>query len=91
MRYFTSYPRYNTEQHPAPPFHPSLLLLYCPPFPTSVNSSGNNAPTFDELWIYFQAILIRIFGEQDGTTAPPGGSTSTYPGVVVEHSWMFTV
>lgn len=59
--------------------------------PASPNNSGNlaNAPTFDELWIHFQAILTRIFGKQDGTAAAPAGVSSSTYGTPVESSWMF--
>ncbi len=86
-----------------PHWHPSVYprrLLSPPhlPSPHRPDFSGNlaNAPTFDELWIHFQAILIRIFGKQDGTaTAPVGGSggsgvsTGVYGTGAIEHSWMF--
>ena len=84
------------------PFRPRLS-----PVPTGhrrrrrrrcLNLSGNlaNAPTFDELWIHFQAILLRIFGKQEGTAAAAapvgagaGVSTGVYATGAIEHSWMF--
>ncbi|CAM9408193.1 unnamed protein product, partial [Ectocarpus fasciculatus] len=49
-----------------------------------------NDPTFDELWIHFQAILGGIFGKQDATKGPESGPTSRICGsTTFENSWMF--
>ncbi|CAN0090799.1 unnamed protein product [Pylaiella littoralis] len=54
-------------------------------------SCGNlDIPAYEDLWIHFQAILVRIFGKQDGATAgqAEGGGVGSAD-VLEEHSWMF--
>lgn len=72
------------------PAGPPFISLRGGVFANSFSGTIANDPTFDELWLHFQAILGGIFGKQDATKGPESGPTSRICGsTTFENSWMF--